>query len=230
MKNFKNLGDRLQWVARHIAILKITSIIAGIIGLGFVYFIDANCWFLLVPMGGISVFYVIPIIPSLNKNLTLREIPFLKIFLIGLVWTIVIIGIPMIDSQFINFDTHLSINLFFYSLFQVFCFVIGITIPFDIRDINYDKQDNLKTIPSVIGIKTSIFAAEIFLSLSIILLYILFAGTSRFYILLVGHIITMIMILYSNDKREELFFAGLIEGSVLILYLCILIADYLYFL
>lgn len=225
----ENISERLQWIIKYRKSLTYLTVLFGAIGLVCVYFINIYCWIILVPMGFLSVFYVVPIIPFAPNAPALREIPYLKIFIIGMVWSLVIVGIPMVDSEYIDLYKSYSSRLFIYPLLQVLCFVIGITIPFDIRDIKYDIQDNLKTIPSVMGIKTSIVFAEFFLLASIILLYTLFEGSSQFYALLIGHIITMIMIIYCNDKRKELFFAGLIEGSVLVLYFSVLIANYLSF-
>jgi len=229
-KNLPNkIGIRLQWIIKHKTTLAFLSLLFGLIGLICVYFITPFVWIVLIPMGALSFFYVIPIIPFYSNSPTLRQIPFLKIFVIAFVWSIVIVAVPMLSSEYINFELH-HLALFLYAILQVFCFVLGITIPFDIRDIKYDKQDGLKTIPSVLGIKPSIFFAELFLLISIGLLYVIFTSSPIFYVLLIGHIITMGMVLYSSDKRKEMFFAGWIEGSVLILYGLILIADYLYFL
>ena len=228
--NINNVGERLRWVKKNILVLKISSIIFGIIGLLCTYYININCWLILIPMGACSFFYVIPLLPFYKKSPTLRKIPFLKIFVIALVWCIVIVGIPLIDSQLLNVNNSGSIKLFLLTLLQVFLFVIGITIPFDIRDINYDKLDKLKTIPNTIGIIPSIFFAEFSLICSIWIMYIIHGNNNPFYVLFFGHLITMIMIMNSSDKRKELFFSGWVEGCVLILYCSVLIADYFYFL
>ena len=49
----------------------------------------------------------------------------------------------------------------------VFTFILAITIPFDIRDLNYDSE-NLKTLPQIVG---SIGCVLILLSILIVLIF-----------------------------------------------------------
>jgi len=163
LKHPDKIGNRLKWVIKHNRLLTFFSITFGLIGLVCVYYVNLYCWIILVPMGTLSALYVIPVIPFKPNSPTLRQVPFLKIFVIALVWSIIIIGIPMLDTEHVNFKENVAIYLFILALLQVFFFVIGITIPFDIRDINYDREDNLKTIPTVFGIKKSLLIAILFL-------------------------------------------------------------------
>jgi 4-hydroxybenzoate polyprenyltransferase len=216
-----NIGERLQWVIKYKTPLTIFSILSGLIGLGSTYFIHPYCFFLLIPVGLISIFYVIPVIPFYLKSPTLRDLPYLKIISIALVWSIIIIWVPFVDT---NFGMGLFISLPI-ALLQNFLFIIAITLPFDIRDIKFDKVDHLKTIPQLIGIKKTILLSEFLICCSLLLLTISEIKSYYYYGLLVGYIITMLLILLTNNKRKELFFAGLIEGTVLILYSCTLIVD-----
>jgi len=219
----ENIGERLEWVITHKKPLTIFTVLFGIIGLSCTYFINPYCFIILIPMGGLSVFYVIPIIPFYSKSPTLRDLPYLKIFIIAIVWSIAIVWLPLIDTHF----GFISRNEFVIAMIQNFLFVIAITLPFDVRDIEFDKSNNLKTIPQLLGIKSSIVLSFILLVTSIYLLYNLPIG-DYFYALLIGHSITMIIISFSKKERTELFFAGLIEGTVLILYGCVLITDYFF--
>lgn len=218
----ENLGARLQWVIKYKNPLTFCCILFGIIGLGCTYFISPYCWVILVPMGILSIFYVVPVIPFYSKSPTLRDLPYLKIFFIAIVWSITIVWIPLIDA---NSEIMLSINLLI-ALLQNFLFVIAITLPFDIRDIDFDKTGKLKTIPQLLGVKKTIVLSEILLIGSVALLYYLCQESNYFYALLVGHIITMIIVATTKASRKELFFAGLIEGTVLIVYSCTLISYY----
>jgi 4-hydroxybenzoate polyprenyltransferase len=223
----ENIGDRLKWVIKYQNPLTFFSIAFGIIGLVCTYFINPYCFIALIPMGALSVFYVFPIIPFYSKSPTLREIPYLKIIFIGIVWSIAIVWIPLIDTKF---PIGMATPNTFYALFQNFLFVIAITLPFDIRDIQFDKLNKLKTIPQILGSKKTVLLSELLLVGSILLLAISDIKLQHFYALLIGHIITMVIIALTTEKRKELFFAGIIEGTVLILYGCVLIADYLFFL
>ncbi len=216
-----NLGKRLKWVIKHQISLTISSVIFGLIGLLCTLFIDSYCFLILIPMGGLSIFYVIPLIPIYKGSSSLREIPYLKIIVIGITWSIAIIWLPMMDTRYtVGMDTSTLV----ISLLQVFLYVFAITLPFDVRDIKFDKITHIKTIPRLIGVKNTIVFSEILLATSVLLIYFLPVGL-YFYPLILGHIITMIIIAFTNERRNELFYAGWIEGSVIILYTCVLISD-----
>ncbi|PCI97101.1 MAG: hypothetical protein COB15_08425 [Flavobacteriales bacterium] len=221
-KDSSKLGKRLQWISKQKNLLTILSIIFGIIGIGCSFYVHFLSFAVLIPMGVLSFFYVVPILPFYKKSLTLREIPYFKIFIIGFVWSLIIIGLPTLNtSHFPYFNIDYPI-----ALLQVFLFTIAITLPFDIRDIEYDKANNLKTIPQLLGVKNTIILSEFLLISSIILLYISDIKNHHFYGLLTGHIIAMIVISFTKKEREELFFAAIIEGLIIVLYLCVLISEY----
>lgn len=219
-----NLSKRLKWVIKNKIPLTISSVIFGLIGLLCTLFIDPYCYLLLIPMGGLSFFYVIPLIPIYKSSPSLRDIPYLKIIVIGITWSIAIVWLPMIDTRFfVGMDTS---NLFL-SLLQVFLFVFAITLPFDVRDIKFDQLTQLKTIPRLIGINNSVIFSELILAGSIFIFPFSPIGT-YFYPLIIGYVITMLIILFTNENRNEFFYAGLIEGTVLILYCCVLISSLLF--
>ncbi|MEJ6736998.1 MAG: UbiA family prenyltransferase [Flavobacteriales bacterium] len=215
------MGERLKWVIKHKIALTISAIACGLIGLLCTLFIDYYCFLILIPMGGLSIFYVIPLIPMYKASPSLRDIPYLKIIVIGITWSIAIVWLPMVDTRY---TAGMNTSALLISLLQVFLYVFSITLPFDVRDIKFDKLTHLKTIPRLIGVKNTIVFSELLLILSSILIYFLPVGL-YFYPLVLGHIITMIIIALTNEKRNEMFYAGWIEGSVIILYSCVLITD-----
>ena len=76
--------------------------------------------------------------------MALREVPGIKIFLIALAWSLVSVGLLVEEYQ-------IGGQLMFgFCLFTVFVLFLLLTIPFDIRDLKYDKFQ-LKTIPKVFG-------------------------------------------------------------------------------
>jgi 4-hydroxybenzoate polyprenyltransferase len=213
-------------MAKNKKYLVVLPVITSIIGIVCTYFLNPICFLILIPMGTLSMFYVIPLIPFYAKSPTLRDIPYLKIFVIGFVWSLIIIGLPTLSSS-----GYLYFNIdYFFALLQVFLFTIAITLPFDIRDVDYDKDNNLKTIPRLLGVTNTIILSEILLIGSILLLYNSNIASNHFYGLLIGHFITMVVIAFSKKERSELFFAGLVEGLILVIYGCILISESPFFL
>ena len=215
------IGERLLWIIKNKIALIIFSAIAGLIGLYSSFFITPKSWLILFPIGILSFFYVIPLLP---KSKALRDYPYLKIVIIGLVWSLIIVGIPFTNTQVEDENK----SIIFFAVLQNFLFIVAITLPFDIRDLSFDKIAQVKTIPQWIGVKKTILLSEILLSCSLFILFISGLKTFHFYGLFIGYLITMIVISKTNRQQKELFFSGLIEGTVLILYSCVVIADYFF--
>ena len=88
----------------------------------------------------------------------LRTIPSLKLILIALIWSWVCVVTPQL-----LFFSHVD---FSFSII-VFTFILAITIPFDIRDLNYDSE-NLKTLPQIVGSTVCVLIA---LSILLVLIF-----------------------------------------------------------
>jgi 4-hydroxybenzoate polyprenyltransferase len=76
----------------------------------------------------------------------LREIPYLKIFLITSIWSVSTILLPVIQAG----NEILNTNVIFLFA-ERFLFIFSIAIQFDIRDMQADRRAGLKTIPLLIG-------------------------------------------------------------------------------
>ena len=92
--------------------------------------------------GGLTVLYALPVF---SENRNLRAIPGLKIYVIGMVVSIVTVILPL----------ALNVNLLqqdvIIAFLQRFFLVIALVLPFEIRDLKYDREQ-LGTIPQRIGV------------------------------------------------------------------------------
>lgn len=164
---------------------------------------EVKTFLFLAVLGFISFCYSLPF-----KGLGLRAIPFLKLFLIAFVWAGSSIGLLLV--------VHHSL-LQHYALFaSVFFFVVGITIPFDIRDYPTDSKE-LKTIPQLIGIQNSKYLAISSLILSGFLFGIDVEILSHFGISwMLTLIISIVLILFSSTKRNNFYYSFWMEGCSLL--------------
>ena len=220
--SYKGLGERLKWVIKHQKSLITTSALTGITGVGCLLFINPVCSVLIIPMGIISLFYVVPI-PFLKKSL--REIPFIKIYIIAFVWSLIVVGLPFIETLGLNFFN----KNFILAFSQCVLFIIAITLPFDVRDLPFDKETNLKTIPLAIGIQNTIIFIQLLLSSSMTIFYFLPINKYHLIGVMVGHCITITITLFTDKKRKELFYAGWVESSVIFLWASVFILDYFFY-
>lgn len=94
------------------------------------------------------------------KKQSLRLIKGIKIYIIGLCWVFVTVSLPIMEvNMLLSADVLLEMT-------QRFLFVVAITLPFEIRDLQIDPE-KLHTIPQKIGIQKTKF-------LGIVLLFIFF--------------------------------------------------------
>jgi hypothetical protein len=105
----------------------------------------------------LGVFAVLFLISISYVVLKIREIPLIKAVLIAFCWMMVATVIP--DYSHSSLETH--------SFFSFFLF-LGLTIPADIKDLNFDSK-SLKTIPQIIGINAAIVVSFVFVSAFIFL-------------------------------------------------------------
>lgn len=129
------------WVIEH----KRSLLIFGLFGLlasVFILFtqtrINAEIITILIASGLISLWYVMPVF-----NLKLRDIPYLKGPIVAIIWSVVIVYLPLVMY---GSEKAYQLTLLFTLYF------LALAIPFDIKDVHHDPKAQ-KTIPQIAGIK-----------------------------------------------------------------------------
>lgn len=151
------------------------------------------------PIEKFFVLFFVPFILIYNHSkISLRSIPFAKIFLISFCWSYLVTVFP---NGTIDFKRFLE----FYMYIFILC------IPFDIKDQEYDRLFSIKTIPMIIPAQLKIFAILILL----VLHYSLFinSGESINYFIIHSLIVFSAVILSSRIKKH-FFYVLLLDGSI----------------
>lgn len=88
----------------------------------------------------VTLLYSLPLISINGRSYGLREIPFIKTFVISIIWSYVTVWIPFMAAD-INpgFQHHLL-------AFARFFFILALTISFDVRDSFIDKSLGVRSI------------------------------------------------------------------------------------
>ena len=150
----------------------------------------------------------------------LRRIPFLKIFIISLVWAISTLLLLVLEN-----NIPISQNIVLH-LIGRFLFVFAITIPFDIRDLKYDAQ-NLRTIPLFFGILKSQFITVFALFIcGVIAIFQYFENTLIFpnlLALILLYFVASIFIAKSDESKGEMYFSFWGESLSILSYLFLVI-------
>jgi 4-hydroxybenzoate polyprenyltransferase len=202
--------------------LSILTILAGIYCVFFFFStqsLQLNTQLFLIGIGFLSLGYVFPIF---GKGRRLRDLAYVKIFLIALVWAAMTVGLPYLEVK--N-----AVNVFdFWQLFiERACFVFALCIPFDIRDMDWDAQTNVKTIPLSMGVKNAKLVGISALILAIILVFILknteiytsFQSFSQFGV----YLLSIVLIITTNKNRSDYYFYGLVDGMIFVQSVCLLL-------
>lgn len=207
-------SDRHIWLKKNkISLYFLISL--GVSGSAISYFfllkIHNDFPFLLI-IGAIGILYALKLI---NGN-ALRDFPYIKIHLIALTWVLVIAVWPLIrmDLLFIN---HVEL------LIALYLVMLAITIPFDIRDLNYDDLKK-KTLPQLLGIRTSKVLASVFLTIGYLLLIFYDTGLCRNPIYFISFGGFLFLIIQTTKTRKEMFFSAAIDGWILFLGIMFLFA------
>ncbi|MDA9563898.1 UbiA family prenyltransferase, partial [Flavobacteriales bacterium] len=203
----KSLSGRRRWVVRNTRMLTFITAISSLIAGYFAMILSLKILMFLLPVALISVGYSIPVF--FGKRL--RDFPTIKIYLIAIVVALVVVVLPAMGKEV------LIDELFMLLVVQVL-FILGITIPFDIRDINVDTND-LKTIPILLGVRNSkILAMLLLFSCSVISVIFLRDGIG----IAASGLIAIIPVWYSGPDRGDYYFPLLLEGMMILQFLFVL--------
>ena len=179
----------------------------------------------LAPIAAITVFYSLPIFGNKRTIFRLREIPYLKIFLIAFVWASSTILLPIIQSGN-TFDRTQVVAIFV----ERFFFVFAITIPFDIRDIVADKQAGLKTIPLLLNENKSLAISYLSLFVFFIISFFHYQMLDYWFIILPLSISALTTLMFLNSKKIRnvtYYHYGILDGTMLLQGLLVLMFYYL---
>ncbi len=112
------------------------------------FFLNWDSWFILSILFVFTGLYALPVLPNARN---LRSLGGLKILLVALVWSGITVILPLTEiEKVLVWDDWLEVV-------QRILIVVVLMIPFEIRDLAFDKPE-LKTIPQRIGVaKTKIF-------------------------------------------------------------------------
>lgn len=197
---FKNISgelskDRLYfWMEQHRNVVLIFIALSVVLGSVSVVFVRAEVVLMLLALGLISILYNINI--RVGKRLVnIRKLPFVKIFMIALVWASISVIFPWVQNY--GWQLNNEVVLLFWIQFL---FIFIITLPFDINDMDVDREVGVKTIPIALGV----IASKVLLTL-----------LSLFYVFLLYHWVAMYKI---DTVGAEVFLFGISVLMISLLY------------
>jgi len=210
---------------KKISFLTKTMIIISLIGiLSTIFFIQAKTLLCLFPLALLTLAYSIPFIKVNGKRKRLREILFVKIMSLSLVWAFATVWLPLVDCG-VNIFSKSSLAIFT----ERFLFMYAICVPFEIRDMEQEKKWGIKTMPQEIGVNASKISALIALLVFIALCYFQFENSMDnskhifFLPLFLSAAAAFGLILFSNEKRGSYYFRIFIDGTMQLQFILLLL-------
>lgn len=175
----------------------------------------------------IALFYAIPFYAFKGKKVRIRDFGILKPFILGITWATVTVVLPYFNSE--QIISPLDLLLIFS---ERFLFISALCIPFDIRDLKFDKKSMLhSSLPNRIGIHKSIVLAKyLFLAFSALsIFHYSFLQNQHFFS--VASLISAGSILYLlrgdiRDKKEY-FYTFYLDGGIIVQSLLIYLGSFL---
>ena len=215
-----NLSIRRKWIFNNQLLVRGLALI-GFLGAVITFcFNEKSILFYFFPLLLLSLAYFFP-------SIKLRKYPWIKIFTLSFVWTVVTAVIPIL----INPITISISNAVFHSLAR-FCFTCAICIPFDIRDFEIDSSEHVSTLPQLMGLNKAKLIALAFMLLHAFFVIMEFISNifdvKIFIALLVSASITTILILFTNEKRSEYFYVFGIDGTMILQAILLLLVKHIY--
>ena len=171
---------------------------------------------LLVHLGVLSLLYNLPGKTALFKIIPLRSIPVLKIFLISYVWAAMSSFFPaLLHGKSIGTQDVLLVFV------GNFSFIIAITLPFDIRDNESDKDRNIITFPGIMGIAMT---KVIGICCLLLFLFIYYSQLKPGYLLIL-FILVLFLLLTSSSSRRWYFYLFYIDGTIILYFFVVVLSS-----
>lgn len=204
-------SDWLKINKKALYILTFVSVLSASF-LAFSFQFKAFLW--LFPFIIFTLFYGIPF-PF--KNIPLRNIAGIKLFLIAISFAGITVLFPLVQN---NMNVNLNVWILFI---QRFLFVVLITIPFDIRDLKVDSE-SLKTLPQMVGVKKSKMIGVLLGVLVVILEFFKQPiEANELIIIMIVIVVSVLFLINSKEKQSKYYSAFWVESMPIFWFLLIIL-------
>jgi 4-hydroxybenzoate polyprenyltransferase len=154
------------------------------------------------------------ITPVFGNGRRLRDLPYIKILVIALVWSWTTFYVPMMSES--NFN-YLDGGL----MFERFIFLLAITLPFDVRDMEVDSAQGQKTLATLWGISNTKRVAQILLFAGVLSMVSICLEHPPFQLFalayLPGYLLAYMLIIGVKEGRPDSYYSIGLDGTMLLL-------------
>lgn len=204
-----DVNARIQWLNNHsklVHALMLTSLIACII---LITQLDHQLEIMIV--GAFALLYNFRF-KQLNFY-GFRSIPLVKIISIALVWVLVCNVYPLLIYNYEFNKTELV------RMVLKFMWMIALTIPFDIRDLYTDRENNLITIPSLLGNNKAYMLSYSLFVLSSLGALIFLGLTVESLTIVISSLLAILLIYKNRNSADDFDYLIKLDGLLIVEFL-----------
>lgn len=202
-------SHRLSWSLKnkniHIVLLAVGCILIMVSLFSF----KLRHFYILSILGAIAFLYSFPALPFKNRK-RIKDYGFLKILTLALLWTLVTVWFPVSDMS-------VGETLYFFIFIKRFLFMFVLCLLFDIRDIDIDRTENIRTLPVLTGKRKSYNIAGLGLSLFFIfsvIQYFFFPDMAILIAMSLSALATFFLMQLSKKIHSDVFYLAGIDGMM----------------
>ncbi len=219
-KSAVKASDRWAWSQKNktthwlLIITAVVFVIAGLYGFNIYHFI-----FLSVS-GFITLLYSVPVLPFKAKK-RIKDFGVVKIVTLVLIWTLVTVCFPAAHK--VN-----SGPLFILIFAARFIFIFILCLMFDMRDVDIDSKENIKTIPLIAGRQKTRRIIYFLLVLFVLVSLLQYFQNNNFIQLnsmLISASATFFVVKISNREHSDFFYLACVDGMMLLQAMLVVIGS-----
>lgn len=207
----------LRWYAANRRLMYLLVGGAGTVAFMLMWPLWPRIWHMLLPAAALTFFYVTPFTSGRGRGIGLREVPFLKAMLIAVLWSVVVVAIPLhLDNAAFSTGTIIA-----YTCMRV-PLILALAILFDIRDQPTDDPA-LRTVPLVFGVRGAKAIALFLLVCSAAFEVLFLRGlgyTTAAWTILAGYTFALVLAVLAKPVRDPFYYAILVDGVMIAVPVC----------
>lgn len=190
--------------------IQVFSFLAFVLCVYFFFQLPPRLWMVITVLTIISALYAIPFLP---KSRNLRSLGGLKIFLVAAVWIGFTVILPAVEHQ-LGFSKELVLLGF-----QNFVLVLVLILPFEIRDLKYDKAE-LKTLPQRWGVTRTKQFGYVLILIFFLIGIVMAKNQFRSIIFCCLSSFLLVFVLFGTKQKQSTYFASFwVEGVPMMMLL-----------
>lgn len=202
-------------LTRNLKVIQVFSLICFLLMCNYAIQLPVNVLLVLLPFCLLTLMYAIPFLSGFQKSL--RNISYLKIIVVAVVWAGVSVLLPLYSAE-------KSINAsMILSLVQRFLLVIVLVLPFDIRDLKFDAI-SLQTIPQKIGVEKTKKLGYVLLVFCLALEFVISPNSNFRTVFLILFFLILLLLMRAIENQSKYYSSFLVESVPIIWWSILLIS------